>query len=135
MLWMFTQTRNQFWEDAQATIRKQFFEHIRQQKRFKTLESFYQLTPKDVLHYGGNKLLKESEGSVAALVMAAYPDHDWEPWRFVTPLPGWWDDCANQRRFLEKHVFRTLGYRSLNDCYNLTPEQLLELGGICSSPT
>ena len=58
-------------------------------------------------------------GSPAALVMAAFPDHKWLPWMFDSAPKHMWENSQNIRAYFE-WLGKVLGYNSLEDWYTIS---------------
>jgi len=63
--------------------------------------------------------------------MLAFPDHDWQPWRFASLDPSWWSSIPNQRQFLDhfaptQNLLQQLEHHFL---YDLTWERIGAAGG------
>ena len=102
MVWKFEAVSSGFW--AQESNRRAFFQWLVRdvkQSDLQDMESFYELTIKDVQDNGGMSLLAtDFDNSLSDTIMATFPEHKWQPWRFVTENKKFWMEARNQRRFL-----------------------------------
>jgi hypothetical protein len=57
---------------------------------------------------GGIGILKQYKNSIAVLVAAIYPEHDWLPWRFHHVPKGFWETEVNRRKYFD-WIARKLG--------------------------
>eukprot|EP01027_Heterolobosea_sp_BB2_P012233 GEZU01017744.1.p1 GENE.GEZU01017744.1~~GEZU01017744.1.p1 ORF type:complete len:473 (-),score=59.32 GEZU01017744.1:360-1778(-) len=88
------------WKDVKA--HRQFFDEISKRLNITQFEDWYRVRLKDVYALGGASLLKNYySSSLSAALAAAYPEHEWQPWRFSKMPSGFWNDVANQRRFFD----------------------------------
>jgi len=60
--------------------------------------------------------------------MAAYPEFNWEPWKFKSLPKGWLDEEINQRHYLEA-LMRKLNMTQLSDLYKLSTKDVIDNGG------
>lgn len=56
--------------------------------------------------------------SLYKLLVVAYPNYDWLPWKF-DKSPTFWIDPENQRKFIE-WAGKQLGVVNMSDWYNIT---------------
>ena len=49
----------------------------------------------------------------------AYPDYEWLPWKFAKIESKYWDDIANQRKFMD-YLAKQLNMKDKSDWYNIT---------------
>jgi hypothetical protein len=59
---------------------------------------------------------------------SVYPDHDWKPWMFNQAPPDFWNSKEGRRQFFE-HLGRSLGYKTLEDWYDIDTKQVIAHGG------
>ena len=98
---------------------------------YKTLDQFYQMSSKDISQYGGKALLEHIfNGSISIALQSIYPDHQWLPWKFEQQKvsPGFWDQFNNQKFFIE-WLGKELGFKHINDWFNITQKHIQDYGG------
>eukprot|EP01122_Echinamoeba_exundans_P006822 TRINITY_DN1987_c0_g1_i2.p1 TRINITY_DN1987_c0_g1~~TRINITY_DN1987_c0_g1_i2.p1 ORF type:complete len:428 (-),score=45.11 TRINITY_DN1987_c0_g1_i2:930-2213(-) len=97
--WCFVQTDSGFWSDP-ANIRT-FLDWVAPQVKVERLEDWYKIQARDALiPLGGGGLLAHHKYSLLNILRAAYPDHEWLPWKLVKAPRMFWNDIENQKRFL-----------------------------------
>jgi hypothetical protein len=62
-------------------------------------------------------------------VQVLYPHVEWFPWRFPVTPPSFWIRQENQKQFLLWYQQHVKKMKSLDEWYDVTKEQLLEVGG------
>ncbi len=68
---------------------------------------------------GGQGLLRKYDNSPSALLLNAYPEYNWLPWKFDVAPKRFWDSHQNQVKFM--HWAGTeLGYQKMEDWYKIT---------------
>jgi hypothetical protein len=68
-------------------------------------------------------------GSASALVIGAFSDHPWIPWRFALVPRGFWENINNQRIFFN-HVANELGLTNMEDWYSVSAKTIHDHGGM-----
>lgn len=68
-------------------------------------------------------------GSLKKALMALYPDHKWEQWKFVRISKNYWKDIRAVRNCLES-LGKTLNVTELSDWYNVSYRDVVSLGGM-----
>jgi len=92
------------------------------------MEQMYQLSKDKILDYGGRGLLAVYSNSPAGLLLAAYPSHSWQVWKFDKVPNRWWQDTANQKKYMES-VRKQLNIKAMEDFYRLSKDDLTAAGG------
>jgi hypothetical protein len=67
-------------------------------------------------------------GSVARLVMASFPLHNWEVWRFNQVPRGAWNDTRLQRQYFQE-LQGALGLSDLDGWYSVSFKTLSQHKG------
>lgn len=75
-------------------------------------------------YYIGTNLLKRFNDSVIKAVIDAFPEHNWEEWRFERVPLRWWNNRKHIRKYLD-WLFQELKLKSMDDWYYVTNEQLI----------
>jgi hypothetical protein len=93
-------------------------------------EGWYNITAKDIHQYGGEYLMRKFFGnSVVRTLQFVYPDYQWLAWKFQQPVfPGFWNDRINRKEFMDWFGSQ-LGYKILDDWYNITTVDFVKNGG------
>jgi hypothetical protein len=118
-----------FWQDP--ANRCWFLTWLGERLGFERPEDWYRLTARHVLEHGAGAMLRcYPTGHSVELLREYWPAHDWKPWLFHRVPQGYWEDRANQARYL-RWLGRQLGFRSKADWYHLDPVHLRLTGGNC----
>lgn len=88
-----------------------------------SMESWYNVTRRDVEEQGGGFLLSQYSNSIVLLVTGVYKDHSWQVWRFSRVPEGYWESFRGEdvRPFVE-WVGKELDVRRLEDWYRVSLE-------------
>jgi len=100
-------------------------------RKYSSLEDYYNFTYSDLKRAGGAvRRLVERAGFVS-LVLAAFPAHSWQVWRFPKAPTGWWQDITNQREYLSDFAERN-NIRQSEDWYQVqTADLVSQHGTVC----
>lgn len=84
----------------------------------------------EIEEFGGEVALRGSQYSRFRLLSAAYPQHEWLPWKFVDgKVPkGYWDVPAHARVFFDWLAREKLGVNVLEDWYRVSAESVASAG-------
>ena len=52
------------------------------------------------------------------MLLSAYPNYQWLPWKFNQTPKGYWKDIQNQRKCLD-YLAKELNVKELDDWYNI----------------
>ncbi len=77
--------------------------------------------------YDRKSLLKSYDGSLADMLAATYPEHEWLPWKFPKSPNGFWHNLKNQKLFLD-WAQKELNYQKMEDWYKITEK--VKIGNI-----
>lgn len=124
--WRFKQLPRGFWNDKQN--HKKFFDWLGEKLGYKQLDDWYNVTSEQITSNGGTGLLSNYSNSISAALQATYPEHEWLPWKFVQSSPNLWDDSVNKKKYFD-WLGQQLGYKQLEDWYNVTPDHINQQGG------
>lgn len=113
-----------FWDNL--SNQRYFFDWLGKYLGFKSKEDYYKLTRTDIEQNGGISLLGQYNNSIFNAISTAYPEYDWLPWKFGYIPKFYWDDIKNRRKFLD-WLGNFLGYKTLEDWYNLNTKILHSL--------
>jgi hypothetical protein len=78
--------------------------------------------------HGGTLLSKFYGNSLVMALQSVYPQHQWNPYRFLYIPKKHWDDPKDQREFFE-WLAKTQGFTNFEDWYSLTLEIIEKYGG------
>src|SRR4051812_15127341 len=78
---------------------RKFFDWLRLQLGYDTMEDWYQVSEVDIHKHGGTRLLQLHNGSLSKSLQTVYPEHNWVPWRFHKTPNGFWENKDNQHMF------------------------------------
>ena len=127
--WRFIRTPSLFWTDRKN--RRRYFEWLGAQLGFHSSDDWYRVTGDDIRsNYGAAMLASYYKGSYIRALLDVFDEVQWQPWRFRTIPDGFFSDPKNGIAYL-KWLGRTLGFKKLEDWYNLTWEMLIaHRGGV-----
>ncbi len=114
--WRFDVTPDGFWPDP-ANVHR-YLEWLAEELGFKKPEDWYRLRCVDMTVNHGATLLDRNGCSVATLVAAAFPEYEWDEWKFEVTPNYFWDEPANCRRYLE-WLGEQLGFKEPRDWYRI----------------
>ena len=141
--WKFTRVPSGWWHDVEN--QRSFWSDLRHELGLDTLESLYQITRTQIIQYGGQFLNRitffvylthqlgrglmqlYNESPLKAL-QVAYPNHEWQPWRFINAPRNWWNERKNQLDFWN-HVKQQYNFTQLSDFYKLSKLDIIRVGG------
>ena len=124
--WQFVQVPMAFWTTAHN--RRRYMAWLGRQLGFRQAEDWYRVTTVDFQRHRGGTLLLRYRSSVSATVKACFPDYDWKEWLFGMLPAGFWDEPRHCRRYM-RWLGKRLGYRRLDDWYQIKLSHFLENGG------
>jgi hypothetical protein len=137
MAWKFARVPCRFWQPFEN--HKKYTKWLETQLNIKQLSDWYNITfsvtpsaillliYKDVAKVGGASLLASKYGnSIAALLVAVYPDYNWLPWKFERAPRNFWYSTENQRKFLNWAALQ-LNVNTLDDWYQVKQEVIISL--------
>src|SRR5690349_8785130 len=77
---------------------RQELERLGAQLGLKSMEDWYQITPKSIMDLGGQELVQKYK-SLFQMVRSVFPEHVWHQDRFPRVPRGYWRDLSHQRSF------------------------------------
>jgi len=120
--WSFHSMPMNTWNDIKN--RRDFFDWIFIQEKFKTMEDWYTMKGKEFLKYPGGYMINNLyKGSPRKAIKDIYPEFDWKDWMFVHSPPGFWNNDDNCLKYIE-WVKIELGYTKMEDWYDLQLSKL-----------
>lgn len=90
---------------------------------------WYRVKAQTISDHGGLSLLRNHQGSPAALVRSTYPQYPWKDWRFSHVPSNTWSLLENQRHFVEWMAKEILDVQHWTDWYKVTIQQIVDAGG------
>jgi hypothetical protein len=121
-LWLYGPVPAGFWQSSEN--RHLYMDWLGEQLGFTQIEDWYQITTEDFKKRRGGGLLSKFRDSAVALVKDYRPHYQWLEWCFTSAPQNFWDDRANQRRYLT-WLGKQLGFRRYADWYQVTSEHFL----------
>eukprot|EP01122_Echinamoeba_exundans_P014237 TRINITY_DN6400_c0_g1_i1.p1 TRINITY_DN6400_c0_g1~~TRINITY_DN6400_c0_g1_i1.p1 ORF type:complete len:587 (+),score=60.56 TRINITY_DN6400_c0_g1_i1:68-1762(+) len=118
---------SKFWQSPHNL--RVLFDDVAKQLNLQSKEEWYPITRAKVLEIRSDakSALRYYSGSMSDALQAAYPEHEWLPWRFSRTRAGYWDSQDAQKRFFEWAASQ-LGVSSLDDWYSISGVQIDNLG-------
>jgi hypothetical protein len=102
------------------------FDNIGKTLGIKNQSEWYLITKADITRHGGILLLQKYKNSPFELLQLAYPEKEWNPFKFSKYR--FWTIPANRRLFFES-LKNHLHFTSMEGFYNLSLEQFGQYGG------
>lgn len=123
----FGNTPRGFWGDKD--LQRKFFNWLGAQLGYKTMDDWYNITLQGICKHGGYGLLSVYYGnSTLKALQGVYPEHNWVPWKFGYSPQGFWEKQENRKQFFDWLGIQ-LGYKDMNDWYNVTVDHFRKNGG------
>src|SRR5258708_7454890 len=93
------------------------------------MDDWYNVSKEDIVKNGGNKLLAGYyNDSPSKALHSVYPEHNWILWKFKGVPPGYWGKAGSHKLFFD-WLYKALGYKCMDDWYNVTKEDITKNGG------
>ena len=105
-----------------------FLEDIYHKLNFNTLDDFLSLTTKDIINFGGSRLVNKNKSSFFLTLRRAYPNHCWEIQKRIYQSPNHWESVANQRTFFD-YFYNKYGFTSMEQWYSVKNANIREEKG------
>src|SRR5690349_8522923 len=116
-----------FWETKEG--HRKYFDWLYTRLGYKSMEDWYNLTQEYIFKNGGRGLLTFSYGKSPSLALqSVYPEHHWQVDRFKHKPLRFWENIDQHKLFFEK-LANKLGYKDMDDWYNVTAEDIQNGGG------
>lgn len=147
-----------FIEWNELNLKREFFDWLHKELGFKKPEDWYNVKQQNIYDHGGRGLLDYYNNSPSQALQAVYPEHNWILAKFIhspaelwkknheqrreffdafglklenkysqTPK-GFWEKPENKKQFFN-WLGNQLGYKSMDDWYNVTNEDIQKRGG------
>jgi hypothetical protein len=118
-----------YWDSPDSLVRYMYW--LGEVLEFNNMEDWYKVTQADFANNHGNAPITYHDSSPSAVVMAAFPEYDWLPWKFSTaPMNTW-----NNREIFAQYMDWTgekLGYTKPDDWYRVEGKDFEYGGGMLS---
>src|SRR5688572_6493148 len=99
------------------------------QLEYKCMDDWYNVTQEDIHKNGGGGLpVSHYKSSPSGALQSIYPEHDWMLAKSKTVPQGYWEKKENHIEFFDRS-YNTLGYKCMDDWYNVTQEDIHKNGG------
>lgn len=125
-IWKFRQLPHGYWDNKKNVLH--FVEYLAEQLGFKDMKDWYRISSEDIVKNGGSQLLEKYGDSCSEVIISAYPEYDWTIWKFERVPRCYWNHEENRRSFLD-WIGQQLGFKNLDDWYNITAKDILDNGG------
>lgn len=89
----------------------------------KKLDDWYNVQNKDLIRAGARGILARYGNSISNLLKAAYPEENWQFWRFQKVPVGYWKEQSNCRKCFDWLTVQ-LQLKQLDDWYNVKLEDI-----------
>ena len=89
-MWNFIRIPSDFWDSM--SNQKEFMDDLGSKLEIKTFEDWYQVNMNEFIQNKAQTLLFRYNNSKEKMIMAIYPDQDWEEERFHQKEEGFWKD-------------------------------------------
>jgi hypothetical protein len=125
-VWMRGRVPWGFW--TYGPNRRKYMDWLAQRLGFHKVEDWYGVTGKDFRRNFGGRLLAMFGDSPAAVLKDYRPRHPWKEWLFERAPQNFWDDPANQRRYMD-WLAKRLRIRRPEDWYRVTVDHFTTNSG------
>eukprot|EP00026_Physarum_polycephalum_P002945 Phypoly_transcript_02954.p1 GENE.Phypoly_transcript_02954~~Phypoly_transcript_02954.p1 ORF type:complete len:796 (+),score=103.49 Phypoly_transcript_02954:213-2600(+) len=122
--WKFNSTS--LWESTE--IKQKYMQYLFTELGYKTMEDWYKITLGDFRANHGTSLAQKYKNRASSVVMDIFHSHEWEPWLFQQLPPDFWDSREILLRFMH-NLGDKLGYKTMEDWYQITSKDIRENGG------
>ena len=120
-MWKFNTVADGFWKSTEN--KQKYFDWLGSKIGIKQPDDWYEKLSIAVIQQNHGGSLLTMHGSPLVALMAAYPDHNWIPWRFKRVPVGYWKSKDNVSRFLSE-LSDKLSIQTLDDWYRVDYKQL-----------
>src|SRR5690349_9852397 len=107
---------------------KKFFDGLATKLGYNHLDDWYNISSEIIHKHRGENILKYYNQSPSLALQNAYPQHTWKSWRFQTVPRGCWNHMVNRKELFD-WIFAQLGYKQMDDWYQVTKELIFKHGG------
>lgn len=126
--WKLGKLPRNFWHSK--SNRRRFFESIVPAARLEGWYSEKFLTTEVSKLRHAPSVLKIFRGSLVNALKDAFPEHNWQEWRFVRGPHGIWKEKAQRKRFFDAFAeHHQIGKNDVDSWYTITQRQVADFGG------
>ena len=116
-----------YWSNKEHHLK--YAESLKEKYGWASDDDWYNLSQKHFMDTDGNGLLRGTYGgSPQKFLSNIYPDILFLPWKFKNVSQGFWNSPDNVRWFFD-WMGEHLGFKKLNDLYDISQEQYCKYGG------
>jgi len=115
----------EYWQNPKNS--RKWLERVKKKLGYKCMDDWYNVTVHDINNNDGLSLLKVYNNSPSKALVNAYPEHNWQLWRFKTQPRSYWDNMMKDN----KEALRMMDWLGdkltvthLNDWYRVSMQQL-----------
>lgn len=116
-----------YWESASNQL--EYMQWLAQVLGINSMQHWHSVTKKDFLANHGSRILQKYANSPSKLIQSVFPEHEWSQSERHRVSKGYWDDIANQKRFMEA-LFAKLGMDNPEQWKSVTLTTIRENGGL-----
>jgi len=91
--------------------------------RYENMEDWYKITSDVINKKYGSGLIKYYKGSPSLFLKSVFPEYNWLEWKFNQTSQHFWKDIKNHEKYAI-WLAETLGYKNMEDWYNIACEQI-----------
>ncbi|MBI2757063.1 MAG: hypothetical protein HYX49_00115 [Chloroflexi bacterium] len=125
--WKFVRTPHNFW--FPMANRRRYMDWLGNKLGYTKMEDWYGVTGEDFRkNYGASLLERYYKNSYQRTIMDIYNEFKWCDWLFESAPDGFWNNANNRKRYMI-WLGNKLGYKNIQDWYNLTHELLSQNKG------
>ena len=98
------------WKPWKFGVSKEYFSIPSNQRNFmdwaskkldvQTKQDWYSIKTSEIRAIGGSAILDYFHGSMFSLLLAIYPEYEWQPWRFNKVPNNYWKDLDHQKKYI-----------------------------------
>lgn len=103
-------------------VQKRFFDWLGGHLGYKSMEDRYDISANNIYQNGGRGVLHYYSESPSIALQNIYPQHNWR-------LDKFRNKPTNKRNFFDL-LYKQLGYKSMDDWYNVTVDKIHKSGGV-----
>lgn len=126
----FSKAPQSYWSSSHS--QKKFILELGEKLGIKTGDyaSWYKITVDDILRHGGRGLLFHHGNSVIQILKSVFPEHHWNPGKFIKIPKNIWASKSFQRDYLDE-LGETLGIKKgeLEGWYVISYDEVIKHGG------
>ena len=110
-----------FWDDTGNC--RSYSDWFGETLGIKKLDDWYKISISDIESNIHSTLWYKYGYYLPSILAAAYPEHHWKQWKFISVSNGYWNNDANLREFIQS-VATELHIQKLEDWYRVSLKQI-----------